>query len=161
MILDESEQLYKIGEVAEALDISVRSIRYYEEEGLITPFRSEGGTRIYSRHHIDRLRSILRLIESGYSLGVIKVLATIREKQRTGDDSQKAVSSQLDGMLEGINKQLAQLQALAKQIGATRTTIRKCAGCRNKPTSKGCPECPARKRRAEIELLNLVWDQEG
>lgn len=110
---------------------------------------------------MNRLRSILRLIESGFSLGVIKVLATIRERQRTGDDSQRVVSSQLDGMLEGVNSQLTQLRALAKQIGATRTTIRKCVGCNNKPTSKGRPECPARERLAEIELLNLVWDQEG
>lgn len=156
---EESGQLHKIGDVAEALATSIRAIRYYEEEGLIAPLRSEGGTRLYTRRHIDRLRAILRLAESGYSLGVIKALATARERHRTGDASQKAVGSQLEEMLSGIDAQVQQLQALARQIGAARTTVKKCAGCKNKPTTKGCPACPVRRHLADIELLNLVWDQ--
>ncbi len=161
MILEESEQLHKIGDVAETLATSIRAIRYYEEEGLVAPLRSEGGTRLYSKRHIDRLRAILRLTESGYSLGIIKALATTRQKYQTGDDSQQAIGNQFEGMLEGIHAQVKQLQALAKQIGAAQTTVKSCAGCKNKPTTKGCPQCPVREHLADIELLNLVWDQDG
>lgn len=156
-----NEQLHKIGDVAGVLATSIRAIRYYEEEGLLTPLRSEGGTRLYSQRHIDRLRAILRLVESGYSLGVIKTLATTRVQHRTGDASQKAVTNQLGVMLEGIHAQVRQLQALAKQIGAAQATVEKCADCKNMPTSKGCPRCPVREHLADIELLNLVWDQDG
>ncbi|MDP1613149.1 MAG: MerR family transcriptional regulator [Sulfuritalea sp.] len=161
MTLEDNEQLPKIGDVAETLAVSIRAIRYYEEEGLITPLRSEGGTRLYSQYHIDRLRAILRLVESGYSLGVIKALAMARAQHRTGDNSQKAVSDQLNEMLAGIDAQVRQLQTLAKQIGTAKSTIKKCAGCKNRPTTKGCPQCPVRQHLSEIELLNLVWDQEG
>lgn len=161
MILEGNDQLRMIGDVAKVLTTSIRAIRYYEEEGLITPFRSEGGTRLYSRRHIDRLRAILKLAESGYSLGVIEALATSRQQHQTGDDSQHAVSDQLGGMLGNILAQVKQLQALAKQINAAQTTVKKCAGCKNKPTSEGCPQCPVRKHLAHIELLNLVWDQDG
>lgn len=159
--MEEGQQLHKIGDVAETLATSIRAIRYYEEEGLITALRSEGGTRLYSQRHIDRLRAILRLTESGYSLGVIKALAMAREQHRTGDDSRKAVSNQLDEMQAGIRAQMRQLQTLAEQIGAAKSAIKKCAGCRNKPTTKGCPQCPVRQHLSDIELLNLVWDQEG
>lgn len=158
--MEENEQLHKIGDVAEALATSIRAIRYYEEQGMITPFRSEGGTRMYSQHHIDRLRAILRLTESGYSLGVIKTLATTQKQHRTGDGSQKAVSRQLDEMIESIHAQVGQLQALAKQLYAAKSTVIKCVGCNNKPTSKGCPQCPVREHLSDIELLNLVWDQD-
>ena len=161
MILEENKQLQKIGDVAETLATSIRSIRYYEEEGLVTPLRSEGGTRLYSQRHIDRLRAILRLTEIGYSLGVIKALATTRQNYQTGDDSQQAIGNQLGGMLESIHAQVKQLQALAKQIGAAQTTVKKCSGCKNEPTTKGCPQCPVREHLADIELLNLVWDQDG
>jgi len=161
VILEESEQLHKIGDVAETLATSIRAIRYYEEEGLVAPLRSEGGTRLYSQRHIDRLRAILRLTESGYSLGIIKALATTRQKYQTGDESQQAIGSQLGGILGGIHAQVKQLQALAKQIGAAQITVKKCSGCKNEPTTKGCPQCPVREHLADIELLNLVWDQDG
>jgi DNA-binding transcriptional MerR regulator len=158
--LKEHEQLHKIGDVAKTLATSIRAIRYYEEEGLIAPLRSKGSTRMYSQRHVDRLRAILKLAESGYSLGVIKSLALARELHKTGDESQKAVSSHLDEILAGIQGQVQQLQSLEKQISAAKSTVKKCSGCKNEPSSRGCPDCPVRQHLSEIELLNLVWDQE-
>jgi DNA-binding transcriptional MerR regulator len=160
-MIKEQQQLFKIGDVADAVSTTIRAIRYYEEEGLIIPLRSEGGTRLYSQRHIDRLRAILRLTENGYSLAIIKTLAETRQQHRTGNDSQQAISNQLDEMLEGIHAQIKQLQGLSKLIGATKSTVQQCTGCENKPTSKGCPDCPVKKHLADIELLNLVWDQES
>lgn len=160
-MIKDQQQLFKIGNVADAVGTTIRAIRYYEEEGLIIPLRSEGGTRLYSQHHIDRLRAILRMTENGFPLTIIKTLAETRQQHRTGNHSQQAISKQLDQMLEGIHAQVKQLQGLSKLIGATRNTIQQCAGCKNKPTSKGCPDCPVKKHLADIELLNLVWDQES
>lgn len=159
-MLEEQKQFHKIGDVANVLGTTIRAIRYYEEEGLITPIRSEGGTRLYSQRHIDRLRTILRLAENGYPLAVIKTLAKTRQHHRTGNDSQQAISEHLGEMLEGIRAQIKQLQGLGKLIGAAQATVQQCAGCKNEPSSKGCPECPVKKHLADIELLNLVWDQE-
>lgn len=152
---------HKIGDVAQMLATSIRAIRYYEEEGLVTPLRSAGGTRLYGRRHIDRLRAILRLAASGYSLSVIKTLALSRAQHRSGDASQQAVGSFLDDLLAGIQAQVAQLERLAAQISAAKATVAQCSGCGNKPTTKGCPQCPVRRHLADIELLNLIWDEEG
>lgn len=153
--------MYKIGDVAGMLGTSIRSIRFYEEEGLLDPLRSGGGTRLYSDRHIDRLRAILRLTKSGYSIGLIKALAQTRERCRTGDQSQKAVSARLDKLLADVDAQIAHLIALREQFSEAKRAVRKCSGCANKPTTRGCPACPVQQRLADIELLNLVWDQDA
>jgi MerR family transcriptional regulator, Zn(II)-responsive regulator of zntA len=160
-MIKDQQQHFKIGDVADAVSTTIRAIRYYEEEGLIVPLRSEGGTRLYSQRHIDRLRAILRLAENGFPLAIIKTLAETRQQHPTGNDSQQAISHQLDEMLDGIHAQVKQLQGLSKLIGVTKKTVQQCAGCKNKPTSEGCPDCPVKKHLADIELLNLVWDQES
>lgn len=158
--LEHKTSLHKIGDVAETLATSIRAIRFYEEEGLLAPLRSNGGTRLYSARHIDRLRAILRLAEAGYSLDTIKALAKTREQSRTGDESQQAVSRQLDALLVDIAAQTKRLNSLHEQLVAAKRSVRKCAGCENTPNTNGCPNCPVRQRLSDIELLNLVWDEE-
>jgi DNA-binding transcriptional MerR regulator len=60
------ERLLRIGEVvrrltAEVPDISISKIRYLEDEGLLTPRRTQGGYRLFSETDLDRLQTILRL----------------------------------------------------------------------------------------------------
>lgn len=155
-----TEPLQKIGDVAEMVGTTIRAIRFYEEEGLLEPLRSDGGTRLYSSRHVDRLQAILRLAKAGCPIDIVKVLAQTRGQSRTGDESQRAVSQQFDTLLADIGTQIVRLNALREQIAAARRTVMKCSGCGNKPSTKGCPECPVRQRLSDIELLNLIWDQE-
>jgi DNA-binding transcriptional MerR regulator len=60
------ERLLRIGEVVRRLseefpDISISKIRYLEDEGLVTPSRTQGGYRLFSAEDVDRLEMILRL----------------------------------------------------------------------------------------------------
>jgi DNA-binding transcriptional MerR regulator len=60
------ERLLRIGEVvrrlsAEFSDISISKIRYLEDEGLLTPRRTQGGYRLFSADDVERLETILRL----------------------------------------------------------------------------------------------------
>lgn len=152
--------LHKVGEVAEELATSIRAIRFYEEEGLLTPLRSDGGTRLYSSRHIHRLRAILNLAKAGYSIDIIRAIAKTREQSRTGDESQRSVSQQMDTLLADISTQIEQLNSLHTQIVAAKRVITKCSGCKNRPTTKGCPRCSVRSHLSDIELLNLVWDEQ-
>jgi MerR family transcriptional regulator/heat shock protein HspR len=54
--------LYSIGSVARMLSISVQSLRHYEREGLIVPYKSESNQRWYSKADIERLECIRRAI---------------------------------------------------------------------------------------------------
>ncbi|MBW0019930.1 MAG: helix-turn-helix transcriptional regulator [Mycobacterium sp.] len=68
--------VYNISVAAELSGIAVQSLRLYERYGLITPARSEGGTRRYSADDLARLKRISALIDAGINLaGVARILA--------------------------------------------------------------------------------------
>ncbi len=59
----------RIGEVADRLGLSLRSIRYYEESGLVTPSaRTQGGFRLYTEPDVSRLLLIMQMKPLGFSL---------------------------------------------------------------------------------------------
>jgi len=67
--------VYGISVAAELSGISVQSLRLYERNGLLTPGRSDGGTRRYSADDLARLRRISALVESGVNLaGIARIL---------------------------------------------------------------------------------------
>ena len=53
---------FSIGTVARMLNISVQSLRLYESEGLLAPFKTEGHHRLYSENDIERIRCIKKTI---------------------------------------------------------------------------------------------------
>ena len=152
---------YKIGEVASKLATSIRTIRYYEEEGLLTPIRTPKGTRLYSEQHIARLKAILRLTNQGFSIEGIRKIAEIRKNSQTGDESSIQVKYYLDKILTTIDAQIEELQRSSNEIHEAQQVISGCNGCTNPPSTQGCPDCPVRTKLKDIELLNLVWDTES
>jgi DNA-binding transcriptional MerR regulator len=88
-------RLFRIGEVAERAGVSPRTLRYYEELGLLAPAEySAGGARRYSEDDVARLLRIRELQELlGFDLGEIKVVlgaedqkAGLRSEYRSGAD---------------------------------------------------------------------------
>jgi DNA-binding transcriptional MerR regulator len=82
---------YSIGELAKALDITPRSIRFYEEQGLLTPQRN-GQNRVYHKKDKVRLKLILRGKRLGFSLAETKTLFDLY-------DSHQNSQAQLEAML--------------------------------------------------------------
>jgi DNA-binding transcriptional MerR regulator len=64
----------RIGELAERAGVSVRSLRYYEEQGLLTSARSPSGQRHYSEDAVERVRFLQRLYAAGLSSRTIAAL---------------------------------------------------------------------------------------
>jgi DNA-binding transcriptional MerR regulator len=73
-------RLLHIGEVAEETGLSLRTVRYYEQMGLITPQRrSEGGFRLYSTIQVQRLRLIKRMKPLGFHIDQMRELLEARD----------------------------------------------------------------------------------
>ncbi|MFC4034374.1 MerR family transcriptional regulator [Streptomyces polygonati] len=64
----------RIGELASRAGVSVRSLRYYEEQGLIFSVRSSSGQRHYTDDKVERVRFIQRLYAAGLSSRIIAEL---------------------------------------------------------------------------------------
>ena len=78
--MQEPKELSQIGGIAERLGVSTRTIKYYEELGLVSPEnRSPGGFRLYDASDIERLRRILRLKGMGFSLAAIREFLAVRD----------------------------------------------------------------------------------
>ncbi|MBM9621082.1 MerR family transcriptional regulator [Streptomyces zhihengii] len=69
-------------ELADEAGITVRTLRFYRERGLIQPPRREGRIAWYDEHHLARLRTIAALLERGHTLNGIADLATTLESGR-------------------------------------------------------------------------------
>jgi MerR family transcriptional regulator/heat shock protein HspR len=70
-----------ISVVAERFDIHPQTLRLYEREGLLTPARSEGNTRLYDQATIDRLEAILALTrDMGVNLAGVEVILKLQEE---------------------------------------------------------------------------------
>ncbi len=74
---------YRMTELAEAAGITVRTLRFYRERGLIPPPRREGRLAWYDEHHLARLHTIAAMLERGHTLSVI---AELNEALESGRD---------------------------------------------------------------------------
>ncbi|MBT2490733.1 MerR family transcriptional regulator [Streptomyces sp. ISL-96] len=82
-----TERQMQIGEVAERTGLSLRTIRHYEEVGLVIPSaRSKGGFRLYTEADVDRLMVIRRMKPLDFSLEEMRDLLEITDRIAAVDD---------------------------------------------------------------------------
>jgi len=108
---------YAIGEISRMVDLSQRTIRYYEEIGLLHSVRRiENGKRVYTDHDVRRLKFINRLKVLGLSLAEMVDLEKIYRKQRNNREILPKLLEILDQRAAQIDERIAQLTALKKEI---------------------------------------------
>lgn len=72
--------MFAISTVAQLTGVGVQSLRQYEARGLVTPTRSEGGTRLFSRRDIARLRRVRELVDVGANLTSIGIILDLQDE---------------------------------------------------------------------------------
>ena len=115
----------QIGELAKKLGITTRTIRYYEEIGLMgPPERLGGGTRMFNREDVLRLKFILKLKELGISLKEMQELAENFDihQQNFGPITPKLLEI-LDGHISKVDQKIANLSSLRREIVDYRSRI--------------------------------------
>ncbi|HGY56744.1 MAG TPA: MerR family transcriptional regulator [Caldithrix abyssi] len=74
-MIDKYSPVFSISVVAKMINVSVQTVRLYEEKGLILPYKSNKGTRKYSLHDVNRLKIIRRMITTqGLNLNGVRLL---------------------------------------------------------------------------------------
>ena len=114
-----------IGQLAGKLGITTRTIRYYEEIGLMgPPERQGGGARMYCRDDVLRLKFILKLKELGISLKEMQELAENFDiNQQNFSTITPKLLEILDLHIGKIDQKIANLSALRREIGDYRARI--------------------------------------
>lgn len=152
------QEALKIGELAEALGTTARTIRLYEELGLIAPERTEGGTRLYAKKDLKRMATALQLSRVGIELETIQKLAKTRETFQSGQQACTAMLPLLDELRSRIGSLMADLEHLELDLERADMLIRQCSHCPNRPNRKDCPDCPVEKNVDLSGIARLVWD---
>jgi DNA-binding transcriptional MerR regulator len=116
-IVEDTAGLVSIGQLAKAAGVSSRTIRYYEELGILPePRRSPGGTRKYPREYRGYIDTALALKDLGFRLDEIKPLARLA-LGRSVSASQRDVAARLvDDRIESLARQVAVLRRLRDSV---------------------------------------------
>jgi DNA-binding transcriptional MerR regulator len=121
----DGSKYYKIGELANLLDLSPRTIRYYEEIGLLNSVkRIEGGKRVYTDRDFQRLKFIQRLKHLGLTLSEMHELEDIYQIHRTNRKVLARLLELLDGNTVKIDERVNSLLKLKTDILSYEETIR-------------------------------------
>jgi DNA-binding transcriptional MerR regulator len=129
-----------IGDIAKHLNISQRTIRYYEERGLIRPARTNGGFRVYPQSEVERLEAILVLKELGMSLDEIVSLIDVWHEGSPAQVTPK-LRSRLVDKLAHLKKTIERYQRGVEQLEAFLDYLRICATCGKDMNESTCLSC--------------------
>jgi DNA-binding transcriptional MerR regulator len=111
-----STECFTISQLARELNISTRSIRYYEEKGLISPQRTIGNQRIYSRRDRARLKLILRGKRFGYNLNEIAEMIGLTDVNMGETEQIKKSLKYGEKKLSEIRDRITELEKLAQEM---------------------------------------------
>ncbi len=115
--MDDTEQSLSIGEIAKELEMSQRTIRYYEEIGLLNSVRRiEGGKRVYTTRDLARLKFIKRLKILGLTLTEMQELEAIWSIQKSNEQVLKRLLELMDNHLVRLDDRIADLTILRNEI---------------------------------------------
>lgn len=105
----------KIGDVAEGSGLPVKTLRYYEEIGLLSPTveRAASGYRLFTPQVLNRLAFIRRAQALGLTLTEIQQILAVHDQ---GDLPCGEVKQHLEAKLEAINEQLEALETLKSEL---------------------------------------------
>ena len=86
-----SRPVYSISVAAELAELAVPTLRLYEEHGLVTPARTDGGTRRYSADDVERIRRVSGLVEDGVTLAAVQMVLDLQDSNRSLTDANRAL----------------------------------------------------------------------
>ena len=116
---DDSAALVSIGQLAKAAGVSSRTIRYYEELGILPePRRSPGGTRRYPHEYRGYIDTALALKDLGFRLEEIKPLARLALGRSVSAGQRDMAARLVDDRIEALARQASVLRRLRDSVKA-------------------------------------------
>ncbi|WP_298092184.1 MerR family DNA-binding transcriptional regulator [uncultured Sphingomonas sp.] len=114
MTADDAQELRGIQEVAASLGVTARTLRFYEDRGLIEP-RRVGTARVYTRRETGRMQLILRGKRLGFSLREIEEFLDLYDADPQHVEQMRALAERCRERIEELNQQkIAIVQTLAE-----------------------------------------------
>jgi DNA-binding transcriptional MerR regulator len=111
-----NSETFSISDLTREFDISARSIRFYEEKGLISPQRTRGNQRRYTPSDRYRLKWILRGKRFGYSLDEISRMLGLVDAEAKAADQIRTILAYGEKKLKDIENHIEELHLMRSEI---------------------------------------------
>lgn len=147
------KKLLQIGEIAKIAGTSVRTVRYYLEQGFIQAAdRSQGGFYLFEPEAAETVFFIQKLKEAGLPLKDIKKIYQARRDGETGNEAYPLVLGHLEKQKTILEQKIADYQRLKIEIEASIDLVKQCEGCRVRPSRQNCETCPVVTAQKKLPL---------
>jgi DNA-binding transcriptional MerR regulator len=135
---DDTASMVSIGQLAKAAGVSSRTIRYYEELGILPePKRSPGGTRKYPREYSGYIEAALALKDLGFRLEEVRPLARLAAGRSVSQGQRDAAARLVETKIEALARQVTVLRRLHTSVRTPDSGLPVSAVLGTAPTKRG------------------------
>ncbi|MFI5808486.1 MerR family transcriptional regulator [Streptomyces sp. NPDC051561] len=113
----------RIGDAAAAAGLTPRALRYYEQQGLLTPGRAPSGHREYGSQDIRRLRTVRELLEAGLTIADVRSFAHVLERALSADGHEPEGEAEQCEIGEVGMRRLAELDERIERLTCLREKL--------------------------------------
>lgn len=117
------EDLTRIGEMAKMFGVTLRTLRFYEDKGLLKPIR-DGATRLYTRRDKARLKLILLGRKIGFSLREVKQMLDLYDPTGSNVRQLRVTLEKSEKQLARLNKQRMLIEEAIADLQQLMTVVR-------------------------------------
>lgn len=156
-------ELLSTGDMARLTGNTLRTVRFYEEAGLLKPERrSSGGHRMFGRGDVDRLQLISDLRAAGLSLDAIRALLELKKGSPCPKSASTAVLEAVDQQLGILDHKLAVLTRLRAELARARHLLSDCRSCNDQGFPDACESCDKLAAHGELPpSMRVLWSVRG
>ncbi len=120
----------------------MRTVRFYEEEGILRPVRrTDGGHRLFDRPELERLMLVTDMRAAGLSLDEIKHILEVKQQSTSGSAAAKQATEILARRIDELRDKLAVLARLQDDLGQTTNIMTSCLDCHELAFPTRCASC--------------------
>jgi DNA-binding transcriptional MerR regulator len=132
MSVEAGEDLVRIGEMAKKYGVTLRTLRFYEDKGLLNPQR-DGSTRLYTRRDKARLKLILLGRKVGFSLRDVKQMMDLYDPTGSNTKQLKLALDKSEKQLARLQKQRALIDDAINELSGSMSAVRQMLTERSAP----------------------------
>jgi len=119
----QDEPVYRIGDLAEEFGVTLRTLRFYEDKGLLKPTRA-GVTRLFTKRDRARLKLILLGKRVGFSLTEVKRMIDLYDPRGKNDAQLKVALSKGEAQMRVLEEQRASINTAIEELDRTISVVR-------------------------------------
>jgi DNA-binding transcriptional MerR regulator len=152
------DDLLTTGDMARLSESTLRTVRFYEQEGLIEPERrSACGHRLFSGRELMKLQLALDLREAGLSLQDIKQLFCLKSACECPEEASERMSDVLTQQIDTMQQKIAKLRRLREELTAMVSVLTECQTCEDGSFPLACAKCDVLESPQIPRALRVLW----